>query len=354
MAQVEKPDKLVHRHEFLVIARIPAQQGQEVDDSLGQIAGLPIAGRDFARLGVMPLQGEYRETEAVAVALAQFSVTLRLQQQRQMGKGRHRIFPTERPVEQHMQRSGRQPLLATDDVRNFHQMVVHDVGQVIGREFVGRLVKDLVIQNGGINDHIATDQVGHMHVFVRLNLETHYILRPRAEQSIHLLLGQRQRIAHLHTRGGIILEVGNLLALGLQLLRRIKGQVSLVRIQQFLHILLINIAAFGLTIGTVISAEADSFVKPDAQPLERLQDILLRARNKTVAVRIFNTENQIATMLAGKEIIIQRSTHTTDVQGTRRTGCETYSDPSFCHSYLSLFLSFTYLVGKITPFFPYY
>ena len=35
--KVEQPDQLVHRHDFLVIARIPSQQSQKVDDRLGQV-----------------------------------------------------------------------------------------------------------------------------------------------------------------------------------------------------------------------------------------------------------------------------------------------------------------------------
>ena len=193
-----------------------------------------------------------------------------------------------------------------------------------------------------------------MDILVRLDLEAHHILRAFAKQSVHLRLGECQRIAHLHTGGGIILKIRNLFTLGLQLLRGVKGDICLARIEEHLHIFLINIPTFGLAIRTIVSSEANAFVEMYAQPLERLQDIFLRPGHKTVAVRVLDAEHQVAPMLACKEIIIQRSTHTTDVQGTRRTGRKTYSDPSFCHIYRFLFLSLTYLDGKITPFFPYY
>ena len=137
MAQVEKLHQLVHRHEFLIISRIPTQQGQEIDDGFGQVACLPIAGRHLTGLGVVPFEGKYREAQTVAVSLAQFAIAFRLQQQGQVGKGGHRVFPAESTVEQHVQWGRRQPLLAADDVRNFHQVVIHDVGQMVGGQLVG-------------------------------------------------------------------------------------------------------------------------------------------------------------------------------------------------------------------------
>ena len=79
MLQREELDELVHRHQLLVIARVPTQQGEEVDDRFGQVACLTIARRDFTTLGVVPLQGEDGEAQAVAVALAQLSIALGLE-----------------------------------------------------------------------------------------------------------------------------------------------------------------------------------------------------------------------------------------------------------------------------------
>ena len=42
MAQIEEFHQFVHRHQFLVVTRIPAQQSQEVDNRFGQIAGFAI------------------------------------------------------------------------------------------------------------------------------------------------------------------------------------------------------------------------------------------------------------------------------------------------------------------------
>ena len=231
-----------------------------------------------------------------------------------------------------MQRSGRQPLFTADNVGNFHQMVIHNICQVIGRQFVRRFVKHLIVKDRRVYHDLATYQVVHMHIFVRLYLETDHILPAFGNQRVHFLFGHRQRITHLHARRSVILEIGNLRTLGFQLLRSIESDICLAGIQQHLYILLVYVAAFRLTVRTMFSTKADTLVKRNAQPLERLQYIFFRPRHKPVGIGILNAENQISSMLTGKEIIIQRSAHTTDVQRPRRTRGKTDSDFSFCHN----------------------
>ena len=64
----------------------------------------------------MPFQGEHRESQLVTVTLGELAIADGLQQQRQVGKLRHGVGPAESLIQQHVERSRRQPLLATDDV----------------------------------------------------------------------------------------------------------------------------------------------------------------------------------------------------------------------------------------------
>ena len=52
---VEQRHQLVKRKQLLLRAGIPAQQGQEVDDGLWEVAVLTVTTANIARLGVMPL-----------------------------------------------------------------------------------------------------------------------------------------------------------------------------------------------------------------------------------------------------------------------------------------------------------
>ena len=140
----------------------------------------------------MPLQRENREAQTVAVTLTQFAVTLGLQQQGQMRKGRHGILPPKGTVEQYMQRRGRQPFLTAYHMGHFHQMVVHNIGQMVSRKFICRFIKNLVIKNGRVYHYFPTNQVVHMHIFVRLYLETHHVLLTGSNQRVYLFFRKSQ------------------------------------------------------------------------------------------------------------------------------------------------------------------
>ena len=88
----------------------------------------------------MPFQRKYRKSKAVAVAFAEFSFSVGLQQQRQVDKFRSCIRPSESFIQQHVERSRRQPFFAADDVGHAHQMVVDYVGQMICGQVVGAFI----------------------------------------------------------------------------------------------------------------------------------------------------------------------------------------------------------------------
>ena len=74
-----------------------------------------------------------------------------------------RILPAESLIQQIVQGQGREPFLAADDLRDLHQMVVHDVGQVVGRQFVGAFPEHLVVERIAVDFDVAADQVVHRH-----------------------------------------------------------------------------------------------------------------------------------------------------------------------------------------------
>ena len=275
-----------------------------------------------------------------------------------MCEARHGILPTESLIKENVQWSTRQPLLTTNHVRNFHQMVVHDVCQVISWQFVSTLIEHLVVQDITHHLHVATNHIVDMNLLSWFNLETNGVLLAVGDELIYLLLGKGKRVAHLHTGMSIILEVLNLGTLCLQLLWSIKSDVSLAVVQELLHILLIDVATLTLAIRTMLTTEAHTLVKLDAEPFERFQDILLSSRNETMRVCILNSEHELATMLASKQIIIEGGTNTTNVQCTCRTWGETHPYFSICHvlfySLFQIFLQIYIFFCDYNSFFSYF
>ena len=185
-----------------------------------------------------------------------------------MGKTWHSVFPAKSLIEQHMQGSTWQPLLTTNHVGNLHQMVVHDVGKMICWQLVCALIEHLVVQDITHHLHVSSYHIVDMNLLSWFNLETNCILLTICDELIYLLLGKGERVAHLHTGMGIVLEILNLSTLSFQLLGSIESDISLTRIEQLLHIFLIDVATLTLAVRTMLSTKAYTLVKLDTEPFE--------------------------------------------------------------------------------------
>ena len=229
-------------------------------------------------------------------------------------------------------------------------MVVDDVGQMVCRQFVGALVEHLVVEYVAHDAHVAADEVIDVNLLTRLDEEAYDILRACGYQRVDLFLRHGQRVAHFESRAGVILEIVDLLAFGLQFLRSVERYVCLAGVKELTDILLVDVAALALAIGTAVAAETDTFVKTDAEPAERLYDVFFGSGHKAVGVCIFDAENQFAAVLTGEEVVVEGGTHTADMQCPGGAGRETHPDFSFGH-----YLNYGWIIDilcKFTFFFP--
>ena len=267
LGEVELGNQLIHAHDFLIIAGIPAEEGEEVDDGLWEIAAFAITAADCA-VGGVPFEGENGESELVAVAFREFAVAGGLEQEGKVGETRHGVGPTEGAIEQNVEGCGGQPLFTADHVGDFHEMVVDNVGQMVGGQLIGALVEHFVVENRGIDDHIAANEVVDVHIFAGFDLETHHILIAACNACFHFFGGERERVLHLSARGGIILEIGDAFSSGIQGFGRVEGDVGFAFCEELIDIVLINVATFALAIRTFVAAEANALVKLNAEPLK--------------------------------------------------------------------------------------
>ena len=93
--------------------------------------------------------------------------------------------------------------------------------------------------------------------------------------------------------------------------------------------LAINIATLRLLIGTVGATFAHTLVDTYAEPGQSLVDILLCAGHEAAAVSVLDTQDHVASMTTGEEIIKESGAHTADMQWPCGRRCET-------HPYFSL------------------
>src|SRR5258706_8970732 len=89
----------------------------------------------------------------------------------------------------------------------------------------------------------------------------------------------------------------------LQSFRRAKARIGKSFLHNLLCIMLINFTSFRLAIRTKFSAMNGTFIRSDTEPVEALHDLFFRAGNEAPLIRIFETQNKLSAVFAGKQII---------------------------------------------------
>ncbi len=170
-----------------------------------------------------------------------------------------------------MERHRGQPFLATDDVADFHQMVIDDVSQMIGRHTV-RLEQHFVVQGIGLHVHLATNQVVHDDFAVFGNHETHRVRHAIGYQLFDFFFVHRQAIAQMFATLAIVnkgLLVGfGLFAVLVKFLGSVEGDVCAAFGQQLVAVLLVKVLAVALFVRTIFAAHIVAFVELDTAPVE--------------------------------------------------------------------------------------
>ena len=207
-----------------------------------------------------------------------------------------------------MEGEGGKPLFTADDLGDFHEVVIHDVGEVVGGELVGALPQHLIIEDGTVDADVAADDVIDVYVLAGLDEESYHVGVAFGDEAVCLLLAECQGVAHLRACGSVVLELLTTLfgsiTLCREFLRGVESDVCASGIQELLDIFLIDLLALALAIGTVVAAEADTLVELNAEPLERLDDIFLGSRHEACGVGVFNSEDEFSAVLTGEEIIV--------------------------------------------------
>ena len=189
-------------------------------------------------------------------------------------------------------------------MRHFHQMIVYHIGKVISGQLVGTLVEHLVVEHIRFVMHFSTNHIVNFDQLIGIDFETNSINIASFQTGLHFFGTQAQRVVHLHTGMRIVLEISIFSTFGIEFGGRIESIVSLAFGQKFVHVTLVDITTFRLTIRSVISTETYAFIKFDAQPGKTFHNVVFCAGHKTFAVGVFDTKYHIATQILGKEIII--------------------------------------------------
>ena len=154
----------------------------------------------------------------------------------------------------------------------------------------------------------------HDYILVGVDAEAHHPFFTLVHEGLDLLSGQGQGVAHHATRACVILEVFDLLTLGIKLLGGVKGVVSLAGVDELLCVLTVQVTALALLVRAVVAALVHALVDADAQPLQGLVDVFLGTGHKACAVGVLDAQDHVAAVLTGKQVIIKCCAHAANVQ----------------------------------------
>ena len=197
-------------------------------------------------------------------------------------------------------------------MRDFHQMIVDDIGKVVGRKTVG-LEQNAFVQFVIINFDVTVNNIMENGSSGLMNGLADNIRLAGGNAGARLFKAQALAgIFELDVLFVVFLLVG--VSGGTETIMRA------AQFYQFMRVFGIQRLALRLNVRTVIAADVRPFVPVHADSFQRVVNDFFGTLDKTLLVRIFNTENEVAAVGFGDEILVQCGSQVADVHIAGRAG----------------------------------
>ncbi len=217
-------------------------------------------------------------------------------------------------------RSARQPFFAPDDVRDVHQVVVHDIGEVVSGHTVG-FQQHLVVQFAALEHHVAANHILDVDALPRLHFQADDVWLASCDAALHFVRRKGQAVGQTAACQIVIGKILFGLTAGIQCFRRVKCNVGMAALHQLMGVFSINFLPVALAVWAIFSTKTHALVGQQTHPFQSLYDVIFRSRHIAVLVGVFYAEDKRAALLFGKQIIVQRRAYAANVQraGGRRS-----------------------------------
>ena len=306
VVHVEVLNELVDAEDVLVCRQGPAQQGQVVQQTFLDEAG--VAQQEEVRLGVA--LGE------LLVALAHD-----VGQVAKLGNEGGHTGVDERAVERNLARGGGEQVLTAQHVGDAHERVVNGVHEGVQRVAVG--ADDHVVGYGtGLEGDFAANQVVEGDVLIG-HAQTPHGLAALSAVGFLLLLGEAAVVvvvAELRVLAGCLAAFLHLVGGGEVL-------VHVAALNELLEDLVIDAGGLtlGLAVGLVRAANAHAFVPVDAEPVQGLEHLVERLFGVAGGVGVLNAEDELTAGVACVGPVEEGGAHHAHVRGAGGRGAETHT-----------------------------
>ena len=235
----------------------------------------------------------------------------------------------QRLVQRQLTRSGGKKVLAAQNMRDAHQCVIDRVNQSVKRRAVGTC-NDVVRLGLRLEGQLTTNEVLPGPILLRHAQAPHWLAAFGLECS-DLLISEIAVVivvAQLRVTAGRLVTLFHFLGSGI-------SRVDVATFLQLLQDIGIDVHALGLAVRLVRTARHNPLVPVHAQPLQGVNDGLIRLFRVTCSVGVFDAENQLATSMARVCPVKKRSTNHAHVRGAGGRWAETYAyvRSSFSHAH---------------------
>ena len=231
--------------------------------------------------------------------------------------------PAHRLVELEVLGSARKPLLATDDMRDLHVVVVHEHGEVIGGEAIG-LDDDEVVLECVLEGDIAPDRVVERGDAGAIHTETHD-RGLAADALVGFVTGGGAAAAVVAGGQAVLLLVLPELR---EPFRGTEAAVGAITGAQLVRDSLVLLEALRLDVGAMRTADVGALVPLDPEPAQPFVDVLDGALDVAALVGVFNTKDELPAVRLDKGPREEGRAQAADMQLAGGAGGETGADGS--------------------------
>ena len=206
---------------------------------------------------------------------------------------------------------------------NAHQVVVNDIGKVIGGIAVG-FDQDHVIQLGVVHADIAVQLIVEGGTAFGRGILADHMGQARGQLLFHFLFGQMQAVLVID----VDLLAAHRLCQGGQALRRAEAVIGFAAVDQLFGVFVINARfdALALDIGAHAAVLFGAFIRDQACIGQGTVDDIDGTLHLTDLVRILDTEDIVAALMFGDQIGVQGCTKVADMHAPCGTGGISGSD----------------------------
>lgn len=285
--------------DFLVGGDGPAEQSKEIDKGI----------RDVAESAVFSDGGG-------AVTFGELA-TAGSENDRQMSESGRR--PAKGGIQADVLGRAGNPFFATQDVGNLHQVIIHDVGEVISGEAVAFDEDEIILLRIWIGDG-AADDINKISGAVEGHFEANDGRRAGGEGAGDFVW---RKIAAMAVVAGLR---ALLCTEGFEALGRAETAVSVTGGEKLVGVVLIEMNALGLKIRGVRAADFRAFVPLEAEPTKRVHDVAHSIGIVACAVSVFDAQDKCAAAVAREEPVKESSAGATDMEQAGGAGSEADAD----------------------------